>query len=189
MSAQTGVPNGPSASVHAHTAIPTATSRVAVVTHLLSASRQERAWDVVMATVFDALESGPKPAHELATAVQAQWPGSNVNDTTLGVALDHATSRGLLREVTSLYGRTWELSDIVKHEAEQARLVAETLVAHARSTLASDARRLLKQCPDDQQVQLWFELLLEAIDVGLRPFADRWRRNEGWWCSACASPH
>ena len=65
--------NGSSASAPAHTAIPIATSRIAAVTHLLSASRQERAWDVVLATVFDVLEPGPEPAHELLTKEPARY--------------------------------------------------------------------------------------------------------------------
>lgn len=95
--------------------------------------------------------------------------GSSVTDTTLSHALEHASERGRLSQATSLHGPIWDLTDAIRIDAEQARIVAEELFAQARSTLHSDARRLLRESPDGQQLNLWFELLLEAIDTGLRP--------------------
>jgi hypothetical protein len=53
------------------------------VQHLLAAPRHQRTWDIVLATVFDVLESGPKTTRELAEADLEQ---SSLSVVLLGLA-------------------------------------------------------------------------------------------------------
>jgi hypothetical protein len=93
------------------------TSRLAAVTHLISTARNQRSWDIVLATVFEILESGPKTLSDLVLGVSSQWPGVTVDEVNLEIALGEALARGLVVSETSLHGEIWTGTSLAHEQA------------------------------------------------------------------------
>lgn len=99
-----------------------ALDRLSSVAHLLRADRQHHWWDIVLATVFDALSSGPKTTSEVCAAIRARWPGIQIADRTIEIALDQAKERGLVTRDATLTP-AWAVTGPIEAERNASRRI------------------------------------------------------------------
>jgi hypothetical protein len=144
-------------------------ARLAAVAHLLRAERRHRWWDIVLATVFDALSAGPKATWEVTSAVRQRWPGIQLSDASIELALDQALERGLVVRDATLHEGLWSTSSLVEAERSSSRSYSDGLLRDASAELMASARRELGRVIDSQTADTWTSILLASLDAALVP--------------------
>ncbi len=124
--------------------------------------------DLLLATVFEYLESGPKSTPELVRRLEVIWPGVPISRHVLDGALEAAQSAGYVAvEQTTTSRDTWVLADRGRTDLAASRSWASDVLTRAGYEVHRQAQTDLGQ--DDLDTALrWRDLLVEAIDCGLR---------------------
>lgn len=142
--------------------------RLASVRLLLNSERNVAEHDLLLATVFEYLESGPKSTQELVRRLEVIWPGVPVSRHALDGALEAAQSAGYVAVEQTITSRgTWVLAERGRTDLASSRSWASDVLTRAGHEVHRQAQTDLGE--DDLDAALrWRDLLVEAIDCGLR---------------------
>ncbi len=146
----------------------TTAGRLASVRLLLSSDRNVAEHDLLLATVFEYLESGPKSTQELVRRLEVIWPGVPISRHALDSALEAAQSAGYVAVEQTIKSRsTWLLADRGRTDLAASRSWASDVLTRAGHEVHRQAQIDLGEDDLDAAMR-WRDLLVEAIDCGLR---------------------
>lgn len=142
--------------------------RLAAVQLLLLADRDQKAHDILLATVLERLESGPKTFDELLLQIREAWPGVSLSRPLLMSTISAAQDAGLLLPVDPgmLTGAAWTLGTTGRQDIEAAQGWAADILDRTASQVADEARRVLGSANTSDVVR-WSEILLDVLVMGI----------------------
>ncbi len=142
--------------------------RLASVRLLLSSERDVAAHDLLLATVIEYLESGPKNTQELVRRLELIWPGIPVTRHVLDAALSAAQSAGYVGCEQTMSGKdTWTLADRGRIDLTASRSWADDVLGRATAEVHRQAMADLG-IDDVDSAARWRDILLDAIGAGLQ---------------------
>jgi len=135
---------------------------------LLSTERATETHDILLATLFEALATGPKRTEELVGYARGVWAGAPVTRIQVEGALAAALAGGLVetqRELGDL--SSWALRPDGKMETELSRTYANDAYVRATRYLAMEAEKTFGHVTADE-CEAWTKLLLTVLTEGIR---------------------
>jgi hypothetical protein len=140
------------------------TERLAAVRLLLDAERVPETHDILLASVFEYLESGPKSVHEVLAYVRRVWPGVAIDLNTLAATLNETEVRGFTRhEQVDFAGIVrWALGAGGELDLKRSRDWADDTLRRFTTDLAAEARAV-GIVTVSERLQLLSDLLLDTI--------------------------
>ena len=141
--------------------------QLASVKLLLSSEREVAVHDLLLATAFEYLDSGPRTSQEIASHLESVWPGIRHSYHAIEQIMRAAEQRSY---VTSHSGpgsmATWALAERGRLDLEGSREWANDVLARAeaqieRATLDHFGRL------DLYPIQRWTEILIDSVSTSL----------------------
>lgn len=144
--------------------------RLAAVRLLLDRHEKEVAThDILLATAFEFLNSGPKTIDEILTKVNREWPGVAVTRTMVSKSLEAAAGRGLVTQPDRGFGtaEAWKLLSAGRAQTEAAYAWGQDVVARTNSFLADEARKRFGLQVTEEVIHAWGTVLRDALFAGI----------------------
>lgn len=141
--------------------------QLAAMRLLLNPERDPDTHDVLLATAFEALASGPKSLDEIISYSERVWPGAIILRDSLERALFAAEKRGLVAATQRLdTSPSWHLADRGELRIEETHQWVRDVMLRCEQQVASKAERG-GYSAFPEQTELWTRLLYEAIDEAI----------------------
>lgn len=145
----------------------TARRQVAAVRLLLDTKRSTETHDILLATAFEVLSTGPKTTNEVIDYTRGVWAGAPITRTHVEGALLAAKQGNLIEATTQLDGRTaWCLTAEGQLEIASSQSWADDAYARCLAYLRNQAHLEFGHVPA-QELDLWMTILLDVLSAGV----------------------
>jgi hypothetical protein len=142
--------------------------RLATVQLLLSTERTATQHDILIATAFEALRSGPKSDVELEAFANDVWPGAGVTSVQIQMALGTAEAAGLIKQVPRLDASlSWAITDPGLLDMSGSDDWARSVVIRCEDFLMNRGSEAFGDL-DRTTAHLWMGILEDALFAGIR---------------------
>jgi hypothetical protein len=125
--------------------------------------------DILLASAFEFLDSGPKTTDEVLTRIRREWPGVVLTRSTVEGSLEAAAEHSFV-DCNSDLGDTekWRLLDFGRRRVEACRRWGQDVVHRTNTYLADEARKHLGMPGTEEQVRAWGSVLRDALFEGIK---------------------
>ena len=141
--------------------------QLASVKLLLSSERDATIHDLLLATAFEYLDSGARTSQEIATHLEAVWPGFQHSLHTVETTLREAERTNYVTTQRHQGSRTkWEIAERGRLDLSGSRKWANDVIDRAEEQIRRAAIDYFGSS-DLQEIQRWTGILIESISVSL----------------------
>ncbi|MHB1210419.1 MAG: hypothetical protein ACYC1I_12050 [Acidimicrobiales bacterium] len=147
--------------------------QLASVRLLVQTEREVDIGDIMLATIFEEIESGPKSTEELLKRVRASWPGVSITRSMIDATMNAARERRLTDVIVQLDGQSsWGLASMGRDELELSKNWANDVMERTALQLQLDAQNSFAQVSSDSAMG-WAAILFQVLMWGIaRAFTD-----------------